>query len=104
MTPDYFERERYHRAQKRVKKMAGFYKHLIVYVIINLVLLIMKYLNLGPNDTIFQVQNFGTPILWGIGLAIHGLVVFIPFVVLGKQWEERKIKELMEEERKRPWQ
>ena len=33
---------------------------------------------------------------WGIGLVAHGLSVFVPQFVLGKDWEERKIRELME--------
>ena len=36
---------------------------------------------------------------WGIGLLAHGLSTFLPYFILGKDWEERKIKELMDKER-----
>ncbi|RZJ51219.1 MAG: 2TM domain-containing protein, partial [Chryseobacterium sp.] len=36
------------------------------------------------------------PFFWGIGLAAHALSVFLPTFVLGRDWEEKKIKELMD--------
>jgi len=38
---------------------------------------------------------------WGIGVIFHWLEANNYNVFLGKNWEERKIKEMMEEERKR---
>ncbi len=38
---------------------------------------------------------------WGIGLAIHGLNVFGTDKILGKDWEEKKIKEIMEKDKAR---
>ena len=36
---------------------------------------------------------------WGIGITVHALVVFGSFSFLvGKNWEERKIKELIEKD------
>ena len=36
---------------------------------------------------------------WGIGLFIHAALVFKFLTFIGKDWEERKIKEFMEEEK-----
>jgi hypothetical protein len=33
---------------------------------------------------------------WGIGLAVHAIVTYGSFSVLGDEWEERKIQELMD--------
>ena len=86
---------KYERARKRVEQEKGFYGHLTAYIIINLALLIM---NLDMQDILnhkLRLQIFATPLLWGVGLLIHGLVVFGKGFKLFKNWEERKIKELM---------
>ena len=85
---------RYLQAKKRVKEVKGFYIHALVYILVNLAIVLLKYYK---NGTIhFQEWGLG---FWGIGLLIHGFSVFIPNFFLGKNWEERKIRELMEKER-----
>ena len=86
---------KYERARKRVEQEKGFYRHLTAYIIINIALLIM---NVDMKDIInekLRLQIFATPLLWGIGLLIHGLVVFGKGFKLFKNWEESKINELM---------
>lgn len=85
--------------RKRVKAMAGFYKHLAAYVLVNLFMFAMKIINMDADDTFFEWGTFITAISWGIGLAAHYISVFKPSIVVGKGWEERKIKEFMERER-----
>ena len=38
---------------------------------------------------------------WGIGLVAHGLSTFGGEIFFGSAWEEKKIKELMEKEKKK---
>lgn len=104
MEPNYYEKERYERAKKRVKQITGFYSHLLVYVVINLIVVVINIQQLKEGESYFQWGNFFTLIFWGIGLFAHGLSVFMPTMVLGKNWEERKIKEFMEKERKDKWE
>lgn len=104
MEPNYFEKERYDRAKKRVKKISGFYSHLLVYIVVNLMLVVVNYKQLSLGESYFKWHNFTTLFFWGIGLLAHGLSVFMPYMVLGKDWEERKIKELMEKDRKNNWE
>ena len=104
MEPNYYEKERYQRAKKRVKQITGFYSHLLVYVVINLIVVVINIQQLKEGESYFQWGNFFTLIFWGIGLFAHGLSVFMPTMVLGKNWEERKIKEFMEKERKDKWE
>ncbi len=104
MEPNHFEQERYERAKNRVKKITGFYSHLLVYVVINLIVVVINIQQLDPGESYFQWRNFFTLIFWGIGLFAHGLSVFMPYLILGKNWEERKIKEFMEKERKNKWE
>lgn len=104
MESNYFEQERYERAKKRVKRITGFYTHLLVYIVINIMVVVINIQQLQPGESYFQWQNFTTLFLWGIGLLAHGLSVFMPNMVLGKNWEERKIQQLMEKERKNKWE
>ena len=90
----------YEEAVKKVKKLKGFYTHAIVYVVINIMVFIVNTQNLAPGESYFQFKNFLTAFFWGIGLLAHGMATFVPYFILGKDWEERKIKQLMEQERK----
>jgi hypothetical protein len=99
METNYIEKERYERAVKRVKQIKGFYTHALVYLVINIAIVILNVQNLKPGESYFQFYNFFTAFFWGIGLVAHGLSTFMPEWIMGKNWEERKIKEFMEKEK-----
>ena len=99
LTPDEIK---YQQALKRVKRIKGFYMHLMVYIIINIGLLIVN--NNNSTENFWRWQNFRTVLFWGIGLLAHGMSVFMPALLMGKDWEERKIKELMEKEKQNKWE
>ena len=94
---------RYQEALKKVNKIKGFYTHLIVYIVINAMIVIVNIQNLKPGENYFQWHNFFTLGFWGIGLLSHAASVFLPSVLLGKEWEEKKIKQLMEQD-KNKWE
>ena len=94
----------YEMAVKRVKKLKGFYTHLLVYILVNLFICIINVRDLKPGESYFHWENFITAFFWGIGLAAHGFGVFVPEIIFGKDWEERKIKELMEKEKNHNWE
>lgn len=88
--------EAYISAQKRLKKLQGFYSHLFVYVIINIVLIVISFNNRHLTfDIFFNLRTFATPFFWGIGLFFHAMGVFGSSLFFGKDWEERKIQEIM---------
>ena len=87
---------RYLEAKKRVKEIKGFYVHLLVYICVNALIIFLNFRDLEPGESYFRWSNFLTLIFWGIGLAAHALGVFLPNYILGKNWEEKKIRELME--------
>lgn len=79
----------YQRAKKRVEEIKGFYSNLIAYLI---VIPLLAYLNYRTTDFLwFLFPTVG----WGIGVLFHGMCAFGFNPILGKDWEERKIKELM---------
>ena len=95
---------KYQEALKRVKKLKGFYTHSIVYIFINILIFFLNVENLDQGESYFQFKNFMTAFFWGIGLLAHALSTFLPYFILGKDWEERKIKELMEKEKVNKWE
>lgn len=91
-------------ARKRVAQLKGFYIHAIVYVLVNLFLTIVSVnsqMGNGEsfNEALFDLDTFVTPLFWGIGLAFHAARVLGYGPFFGKDWEERKIKQFMEDDR-----
>ncbi|MFA5555946.1 MAG: 2TM domain-containing protein [Flavobacteriaceae bacterium] len=95
------EEIRYELATKRVKELKGFYTHVLAYVLVNLIIVVININDLKPGENYFQPKNFITAFFWGIGLVAHGFSVFGANIFFGKDWEEKKIKELMNKDKKR---
>lgn len=93
--------ERYIKALKRVEEIKGFYGNLAAYVVVNIVLMIIN-LATSPEYLWFFWPMLG----WGVGVLFHGLKTFNYMPFLGKDWEERKLKQFMDEEnnKKDLWQ
>lgn len=89
----------YDRAVKKVKKLKSFYVHLGIYLAVNLLIVYINISNLKPNESYFQIHNFFTFIFWGIGLLAHASSVFLPQLLMSKNWEQRKINEFLDRER-----
>ncbi|WP_235830919.1 2TM domain-containing protein [Flavobacterium ustbae] len=95
------EEDKYIEAKKKVENIKGFYGNLVAFILVNAVLI---FINLYTSPSYLW---FFWPLLWwGLGVLIHGLKVFELLPSLGKDWEERKIKEFMEKEKqnKNKWQ
>ena len=82
----------YVRAVERVEKLKEFYQNVISYCIV-IPFLVFINLNFSPQFHWFWFPMFG----WGIGVLFHGLDVYNYNPILGRNWESKKIKELMEE-------
>lgn len=96
--------ERYQAAEKRVKRIKGFYTHLLAYVAVNIMIVFLNISNLKAGESYFQFENFFTAFFWGIGLLAHGVSVFGHHLIFGKEWEEKKIKELMNKDKQERWE
>lgn len=97
MNTDKFDKEKYEKVKKRVQELKGFYSHLISFLFINAVLLAINLVT-DPGDLWFRWVT----IFWGIGLLIHAINIFVmKGQFLGPDWEEKKIKELMEKDDKK---
>jgi hypothetical protein len=88
--------------RRRVHRLAEFYQHLLIYTgVISLLWVVNAY-------TVYTAVQPGKgyawwviwPTLgWGIGLLIHALSVLPVWSLFSPEWEERKVKELMDRER-----
>ncbi len=78
-------------ALKRVEELKGFYSHLAVYLVINAGLFLIDALT-NRSDWWFYWPAVG----WGTALGIHAAMTFGIEGPLGKAWEERKMRELMD--------
>ena len=93
MYRDDLENSKYVRAVKRVEKLKEFYQNIASYCIV-IPFLIFINLRFSPGFHWFWFPMFG----WGIGLTFHFLEVNNYNVFLGKNWEEKKIEELMKKQ------
>ncbi|TDP02336.1 2TM domain-containing protein [Flavobacterium sp. 245] len=94
MEPDHTQAKRYQKAQKKVKEIKGFYEHLTVFILVTVILIVINLLT-SPEYLWFVWCIMG----WGIGVVIHGLKAFEISPAFSKEWEERKIKEILEKEK-----
>jgi hypothetical protein len=87
------ENSKYVKAVERVEKLKEFYQNLVSYCLV-IPFLIFINLRFSPGFYWFWFPIFG----WGIGLVFHFLEVNNYNIFLGRNWEDRKIKELMDKE------
>lgn len=94
MTPQMSEEEIYRIAGKRVEEKKGVFRHLAVYIVVNIVLVLIWAFPSGGGYPWFLWPLGG----WGIGLVFHALGVF----VFNKQtgWERKEIEKEAERLRK----
>lgn len=97
--------ERYNLAYKRVKRIKGFYIHLLIFIVVNAFIIISNSNESALSNHLFwSWKNFSTALFWGIGLTAHGLSVFGRNLFFSKNWEDKKIQELMEKEKNEKWE
>jgi len=94
--------QRYLRAKKKLEMIRKFYKHLIVYVVINLVISgfkIYDYMEDGDTfqEALFTFDTYITWLVWGAFVLLQAIKTFNSNVILGADWEEKKIRQYMNE-------
>ncbi len=92
------KKQRYESARKQVKRMQLFYIHLAGYLVL-LVLLSYNFyiLEEGPYKANITALNLSIIVGWTVFIALHAWRVFREKKFFKKEWEDRKIKEYLEE-------
>jgi Na+/melibiose symporter-like transporter len=87
--------QRYKEARNRVNELRLFYRNLMTYLIINVVLVIINLVT-NPDHLWF----YWVTIFWGIGMLFHAMSVFLgKGQLLGREWEEKQIKKIMDRQK-----
>lgn len=97
-TENQSENVQYLKAQKRVEELKDFYTNLGSYCI---VIPFLIAVNLLTNSN--YLWFFWPAAGWGMGVIFHALSVFNYRPFLGRDWEQRKIRELMDRDRNIKW-
>ncbi len=84
--------KRYEKAREQVEEIKGFYGNLTAYCIVIPFLAFINYRTTSFVWVIFPAVG------WGFGLLGHGLKAYGYNPLFGKKWEERKIRQYMEDE------
>lgn len=104
---EFSESTKLRKARKRLEALKGFYKHLLVYIVVIIAIFIVRgnvlefFQNQSPDKNFIEWVDWNiliVPIFWGIGLLFHASKVFqykFPFI---KNWEERQLKKFIEED------
>jgi hypothetical protein len=85
--------ENYERAKKRVNQLKGFYTNLMVYIVVIIFLAVVNYIT-SPGIWWFLIVAF----IWGIFVVAQGISVYRKRGLFSKEWEDKKIKEYMEQD------
>ncbi len=91
-------KDRYLKAQKKVEDLKVFYGNLTSFILINTGLIILNLVT-SPRYLWFFYPLLG----WGFGVLLHAMSVFNYMPFLNRDWEEKKIKELMNKEKSNQW-
>jgi hypothetical protein len=99
ITPGMTEREIYIR--RRVKRLAEFYRHLSMYVVVMTIVWLISFVTMKSVPKNWWAWWPIWPTLgWGLGVLAHGLSVLPRAGFFSMEWEEKKVRELMNRERK----
>jgi hypothetical protein len=89
----YISEKKYQLAKEQVGKIKGFYIHASIYLIFVPIFIGLNYMsNTGFPWAIFPIGG------WGFGVISHAAETFNYNPFFGKNWEERKIKQYMDDD------
>ncbi len=89
----FISEKKYTLAKTKVEKLKAFYVHLTIYLLFVPVFIYLNYIsNAGFPWALFPIVG------WGFGVMGHAAETFNYNPFFGKDWEERKIRELMDKE------
>lgn len=91
---EYIEDRKFLRAKERVEVLKGFYWNLVSYIVVMPFLAWLNYRSTSFPWVIFPMLG------WGFGLVMHGMEAYGYNPIWGKRWEEKKIREIIEQENK----
>ncbi len=86
-------------ARKKVEEIKNFYIHLFIFCIAVAVYLGKTYFGVRINFFPFTLIGETVMFFWTIAISIQGFSLLLKEKVLGRNWEQRKIRQLMNKEK-----
>lgn len=94
----YQETELFEIASKKVKKLKGFYTHAFIYAIGVVVFILKEYCGVPFDFFPINHINLFVMAIWSTAFFISAADILISYHLLGKEWEEGRIKRIMKKE------
>ena len=92
-------------ATKKVVKLKAFYSHAFIYVIGVIIYISKEYFGAPLNFFPIKYINFFVMCIWTTAFLISAIEIFATHKIFGDQWEERKIKSMIEKKtKKQKWE
>ena len=82
----------------RIQKIRRFYVHLFIYAVVLIIYISKTYFVTHFNFFPFRFINETVILIWTFVIAVKGIRLFIKEKVLGTNWEQNKINEILEKE------
>ncbi|MEO7975836.1 2TM domain-containing protein [Flavobacterium sp.] len=99
------EDELYKIASKKVVKLKAFYSHAFMYIIGVIVYILKEYFGAPFNFFPIQYINGFVMGIWTTVFLISAIDVFATHKIFGDEWEERKVKSILEKKtEKQKWE
>ncbi|WP_343618584.1 2TM domain-containing protein [Flavobacterium sp.] len=87
-------------ASKKVVKLKSFYKHTFLYLIALTLYLLKEYTELPLHFIPINFLNDVVIIIWSAVYVGSAIDMFVSFRIFGHEWEERKLRSLLEKKNK----
>ena len=93
------KKQRYESARKRLRNIQIFYIHLAGYLVLVAAILYNFYvIEEGPYKSTITALNLSVLVGWTVFIILHAWRVFREKKFFKKEWEERKIKEYLQDQ------
>jgi 2TM domain len=100
MKTNYKEKELYELAQKKVQRLRGFYIHSFIFIVGIVVFVAKTYFGVPLNFIPLSYLNWFVMAIWATTYVISALPIFFEYSIFGKRWEDKKMKQLLEKDKK----
>jgi len=92
-------------ASRKVVKLKSFYIHAFFYSIGLILFTLKNYFGLPLNVFPVRYLNSLVMIVWSTAFLVSAVDIFASFKIFGEEWEERKLKSILEKkEKKQKWE
>ncbi|WP_428228774.1 2TM domain-containing protein [Flavobacterium sp.] len=101
--PEEFELQKM--ASKKVVKLKAFYSHMFVYAIGVIFFILKEYFGVPFNFFPLKHINLFVMGVWTVFFLVSAIDILVSFRIFGEEWEERKMKSILEKKtKKQKWE